>query len=146
MVEHAAVNRSVDSSSLPGAAKKRTQPMLCSLFVLPRRTRTVSSAMWACVRRAPAELCAEGANPARGSGKLSASRIDSDAIAPLSYTAANDALFRRFAPYKSARGSQITKSELFILRWIVRILLLLPRAGFSIPHIGGSCNNFQFSL
>ena len=39
---------------------------LCSLFVLPRRTRTVSSAMWACAERAPAELCAEGASPAKG--------------------------------------------------------------------------------
>ena len=45
-------------------AKKRTQHWLCSLFVLPRRTRTVSSAMWACAKRAPAELCAEGASPA----------------------------------------------------------------------------------
>lgn len=45
-------------------AKKRTQLWLCSLFVLPRRTRTVSLAMLACAKRAPAELCAEGASPA----------------------------------------------------------------------------------
>ena len=86
--------------------KKGTQHWLCSLFVLPRRTRTVSSAMWACALRAPAELCAEGASPARGSSKLNASRVDSDAIAPLPYAAANDALFGRCAPYESARGSQ----------------------------------------
>ena len=51
-------------------AKKRTQHWLCSLFVLPRRTRTVSSAMWACAERAPAELCAEGASPAKGQQEI----------------------------------------------------------------------------
>ena len=57
-------------TSLPVAAKKGTQYWLCSLFVLPRRTRTVSSAMRAYAERAPVELCAEGASPAKGQREI----------------------------------------------------------------------------
>lgn len=64
--------------------------MLCSLFVLLRRTRTVSSAMWACAKRAPAELGAEGASPARGSARpwSNASCVDFDARRSKAYRAA----------------------------------------------------------
>ena len=57
--------------------------------------------MWACAERAPAELCAEGASPARGSGKSNAVRVESGACCD------------KGAPYKSGRGSRAGSIKMY---------------------------------
>ena len=92
-------------TSLPGAAKKKEHSIGCVLFfVLPRRTRTVSSAMWACALRAPAELCAEGASPAKGQREIER------------FARRKRRVCDKGAPYKSDRGSRAGSTKMHPLK------------------------------